>query len=484
MTKDHRSKDPTKFSLTKHFDATTDPHRLIPQLKTETSLGLSGAPVTDLKIVKFLYAQNQTSAIFRLYGLGMNGSNNVKIYKFNIDGSSNLDIENWLAATNGESSSGARSEDVFFYYKGFIYTMAGGSSLNRYDTLEAIAFADGYQTVTYTQAVQPVHHSADDIAYFFGDHIVYALDNTSWEGAVLTLPDNMQIVGACEDGNYLAITMMTKGSLDKKIITYLWDRDSSLSTISERISFGEGSFIAQASLDGELITVMHFYIDSLYGAGRWKLLIKRARGDQGETINEVLVDTAIPVFKRVSTVKDNKLYFAASAPLNGDTRLGIWSVDSLGRLSIEFIEEQATSYDGIFRTAGLWWIAHSGNGSVTRTDDDGAYSTTLASVYESLILDEGDPDITKKLLGASVTYQPLPVAGKVVLKYRKDGGTVWTEIFTDTTDDSLEHSSNNIESTGDTLPSYGGLEFRIESYGGAVITSLRFESEIIDDGPY
>lgn len=480
---DRRTKDRRKYSLTKHFDAYTYPHKLVPHFKTEASLGLSGAPVTDLGLTKFLYAQNQSETLFRLYALG-SASGKVKLYRLDIDGSSNLDAENWVACTNGESGSGTRSENVFFYYKSFIFTISG-TNLNKFDTLEIAPFADGYKSLAATaNAVQPVHHHSDDCAYFFSDNIVYRLNDASWDGAVLTLPTDQQIVDAWQDGDYLKIACVTKGNLNVKSIVYSWDRDSSLTTLSQRCDAGEGKILYGANLGGNNIIVQDFYTNNSLGKGEWKLLIKRIDGTQAVLLSELIIDTASAAQKRTKFNTDQILYFPAKAQFNGDTRLGIWAVDGSGRIWLDTVEEQATSYDGIYRTANIWWIAHSADGHVTRSDDDGSYSATLPSVYESLIFDDGDLAITKKLVGVSVFFEPLPAGASVVLKYRQDGATDWTTIFTEAGDGEISHDSVNVESDNSPLAEYNENEFRIESYGGAAITGLYYKAETKDQAPY
>ena len=82
--------------------------------------------------------------------------------------------------------------------------------------------------------------------------------------------------------------------------------------------------------------------------------------------------------------------------------------------------------------------------------------------------------------------EPLPTAGQVVIKYRKDedlnDDTTWTTIFTNTTDNSISHDAVNI--SGEVLTQYKEIQFRIESTGGAVITGLKYKYEFIDKQLY
>ena len=176
------------------------------------------------------------------------------------------------------------------------------------------------------------------------------------------------------------------------------------------------------------------------------------------------------------------LFRSLKATLNGDTRYGIWAFDSLGRLSLDFIEEEVGTgnYVNIYATGNIWWIAHSNDGSVNRTNDQEIYTNT--SIYESLILNGGNSRLTKKLIGVEVMFEPLPANGQVVLKYRKDADldNAWATIYTYTTDDGISHGAINIEADGSSLPQYKEIQFRIESTGGAVITGLEIKEEVID----
>ena len=183
--------------------------------------------------------------------------------------------------------------------------------------------------------------------------------------------------------------------------------------------------------------------------------------------------------------------FALSTSTESTYHLGIWvfgrkNINSNFTLSLDYIEEgvdTANFYINSFGAAGdYWFINHSADGSITKTDDAGNY--TFTSLYESQTFNGGDSSETKKLIGVTVFTAPMPAAGQIVLKYRKDEDTSFTTIFTHTTDNSISHSAINIESSGATLPEYKEIIFRIESVGGAEITGLKFKSEIIDKDLY
>ncbi len=485
ISEDKRSKTSSKYSLTKHFDALTYPHKLVPYYTT-TNVETKSQLIKD-----FVFAPRSAST-YRLFGHGTT-IGGVNSCVFMID-PTDTDATWITEEVSNAGSALSRSLGCFAYYKNFIYMWGGGTKLIRFQYDSGAAFNDAYQSspsIAYTTIAKPVHHSADDILYLFSDNKVHTQTNstTGFNEAVLTLPDIYKITCACAYGTYLAIGCVTKRTYDQQSVVYLWDRDSSLTTLTERIDFGAGALTHLACLDNKLIGVVNYYLDdslNLYKAG--KVIVKQASGQTTITLNEMTSDSPVSAYMSISEfIENNILYIPMAIPLNGDTRNGIWAINSNGRMYIDFVEEEVDSattktYQAIFKVAGYWWIAHSADGSINRTVTTRAYSSTMASIYESLIFNAGDSSLTKKLLGVEVMTEPLPSGASVVLKYRKDGDLdgSWTTIFTEATDDSVSHGAVNIESSGASLSTYKEVQFRIESLGGAVITGLKIKEEIID----
>lgn len=491
ISEDKRSKASNKFSITKHFDAQTFPHKLVPHIKTEA------VENKTYDITKFLNSIKRNGTTEYIYGFGIEvGSGKAKVYRMLVNGTT------WASGANNTSGL-AKKDGVFFEYKGYIYMYfgSGGTSrLIRYDTSGASAFEDNVianvfskTAISFTTVVQPVHHPADDIAYFFYDNKVHALNDTVWsDPADLILPDNLKIVDACAYGNYLAIACVTKSIANPKSIVYLWDRDSSLATLTERLDFDTGKILFIANLNNKLIAVMDVGSNNIMSLDKIKYLIKQAQGQFGVTINELVADEILgqqsTEFSKV--VDGDRLYFARQIPLNGDVRNGIWVVDSNGNISLDTIEEEiltATNkrIDGILKTLSTWWISHSADGSVNRSDLNKAYSTTLPSTYESLIVngDKKHRAMKKKLISVGVMTEPMPTAGKIVLSYRKDEDLdgSYTTVYTDTTNDQTYHEAINIESTGADLEQGIEFQFLAESTGGAVIIGIKYKYELVND---
>lgn len=487
LVEDKRTKSLIHFSLTKHFDAFTYPHKLVPYRSTVAEEDKTKG------ITNFLYVPCTIDAVatYRLIGYGQTTSLNGKptIYTYDIDTSF---VGNWTETGAPESTRAGRVSEVFFYYKDYVYMFTNnsgaGQSLCRVHLTDFALTDDWKDFAANAVTTQPVHHPSDDIAYFFHGNTVSRLNDATWAADVLTFPTDCYISAACAYGNYLAIATVTKGNFPRSVV-YLWDRDSSLTTLTERIDFGVGKIVHLANLEGKLIAVMNYFIDSIGTIlGNGKILIKQASGQFGITINELEVDTSqssnisLPPIRYVG---NDKLYFVTAARLNGDYRNGIWAVDSTGRLTLDFVEEETGNgaYQGIYKTGNMWWIAHSADYSVNRTNDAVAYSYT--SIYESLI-NGGDARIDNRKINllerVAVMCEPLPSGASIVFKYRKDADLdgSWTTIFIHTTVDSMGHDTNKIETNGNPLPEFSEIQFRIESTGGAEITGFEFDSNPTD----
>jgi hypothetical protein len=477
MTNDRRDKNSNRFALARHFDVSSYPHKLVPY--PAASQADNSGNDKPYKIKKFLY-EEYSAGNYRNYGFGyVAAGSKCSVYYHNGTG--------WVQTANSDSTLGARNEDVFFFYKGFIY-MWGNTLLKRYDVTAASAFEEDCvlnvfaktAVTAFTTAVQPVLNTFDDVAYFFTDNYVHTLNNTVWTTNALTLPSTLRITAACQYGNNLAIACSTKKSQGNNNVVFLWDRDSSLTTLTDRLDFGTGVIEQMRVLNNKLIAVVN---DTL------TVKSKTISGNFGVTLSQI---TSEGLGSAVSTVKtnfvyDDKIWFPMDVDAETD-RLGIWTVDEFGKFNLEFIVDEATSYQGIFWDGTALWVAHTNDGSVSKcTFQTAAYSSSMASSYESLIIGSGT--VNNKLVSAGVSVESTgEVSGKFALYYRltQRGATIptaWVAIFTDANDSDVYHEAVNIESSGDALPEFREIQFRIESNSGAVITGLKIVYEEINNNP-
>jgi hypothetical protein len=285
-------------------------------------------------------------------------------------------------------------------------------------------------------------------------------------------------------------------------VVYLWDM-SSTTTPSDVIDWGEGTLRTLANVEGRLVGVSDKYLTSTLGLTRGSMVVRAWAGGIAQVMKEVVANqtvtadaTAFPNtitrFPNKAVVKGNKMYWVASVPFDLSTstestyHLGIWvfgrkNIDSNFALAVDFVEEAVASGNFFINSFGVagdyWFINHSTGGKVTSTDNSANY--TYTSIWESQIFNGGDIASYKDLVDVTVGTVPLPTAGQVVLKYRTDSQTSYTTIFTNTTDNSISHTANNIESSGAALPKdFKEIQFRIESTGNAEITELSFRLEL------
>lgn len=470
-----------KYSLTKHFDAFTYPHKLVPWNKTQ-------APDNYVKaynVRNFAYAAGK----FYLLGDAQSGTAS-RVQVFQDDG--NLaSPDSFSTSTNGLGTTSNKSTDIFFPYKTFIFIYVNGAQIDRFDTAGG-GYSSAYQSISYSFATQalPVWHKADDCAYFFADNLVHRLNNTSWSATVQQVPSNMRIVTACEDGNNLTLGCVTTDTVNPRSIAFVWDRDSSLATFSRQVDFGEGTLKHLVNLDGRLIGVVDFYTESSLGLRIGKVYIKDGTvGNSARILNELDIQgatTRTGSLSNTRVIRDNKLYFPMSVPVTNDDRFGIWVVDSAGRATLSVVEESVSAtgfFYAIYATGNVWWIAHSTDGSVSRSSyTPSDFSTTNASIYETLIFTGGDSSQQQKLLSITAITEPLALSGSTAtLKYRKDEETSWTTIFTQTNaTNSLKHTAINIEASGNNLPTSREIQFQLSSTSGAAVTGLKAKFETVD----
>jgi hypothetical protein len=275
---------------------------------------------------------------------------------------------------------------------------------------------------------------------------------------------------------------------------YLWDRDSSLTTVSDVIDFGEGFDLKIGVVDGFLVGLIVKTPNSMISVNTGAIIAKVMTNKIATTVFQRKETSGLAIGSYI--VKENKFYFVCNADINDhntESTYGVWCLsrkpDGTWNMSVDQVMDNvgASVITAAGSFADFWFLVNS-TGTIVKTNDTLGGSYLFSSVYESQIYNGSiygyDSTFTKKLIGVSVTHEKLPTDGQAVLAYRADGAVAWTTIFTNTTNDSLSHEAINIESSGANLPQYKEIEFRIESTGGAVITGFSFKEEFIDKRLY
>src|SRR3990167_3503304 len=460
----------------------------------------------NAKLCKFLAARNAVNDGTIQYALGVvSGTTRAKIFiKSTAAGGS------WDEATTGEDSNTGMNENLFVFYKNKIFGARNGSHIWQFE-ISSNTFTTAHQAVTYTQIFQGLVHSKDDILYvpYYNGTASYiaSYNDSSWNLTALTLPTSMIPVCISEYGNYLAIACKQKNIQSGPSVVYLWDRDSSLSTLSESINWGPESLEMIEEIDGALVGVSVFANTSTETiTTRPKIVFKVYAGGSpraqqfleipltSSTVNANQLPT-VNLTNGVAMVKqkeNNRVLFNLSCEINSVQYDAIWAIARLadGSLSVSIdrlmnndtaLTSNLVEPKGFFKFGDYMVVGFEDNGTyVANMTINAATFTAQTSVYESLVF--GESYLKFKLKSAGVMTEPLLAAGQVVLKYKIDAETSFTTIFTHTTDDSLFHEAINIESSGNALPEFRELTLRIESTGGAVVTGFWAQAEEKPEG--
>lgn len=476
IVSDSRDTRSNVSSLVKHFDIFTRPFRLSPHRGVEDG----NSAQTSQNIRKMLYYNS------KVFGIGAAK----EVYS-----RSDLTGNTWTVLTNGTAASGTFNSDVFVEYQGYGYGWYASANIWKVDLADSAAFTNTDNTVTGV-GVQGLVHSKDDILYMpynaSGQGFIASNNAGTWNDTALTLPKGRLISSVSEYGNYLAIA--TKPQYYGNSVVYLWDRDSSLTTLSESIDFGSGNLELLEEIDGYLIGIS--IEGALSTAIKPRIVFRRYSGGKPTVFKELQLSSAVALNIADKQKVSSRLYFLMGIELDGVELEGVWSVGRSSQnqeFTVSFSHDPvaaggtAVSSLNNFLLVGDYMFVVYNNGADTMSKtSDNTVVFNVTSIYESQKFDNEDASLKKQLKGVSVTTAPLPSAssGQIVLKYRVDEETSWTTIFTNSTANSLSHSAVNIESTGASLPEYNEIQFRIESTGNAEITSLMFDAVITGKRPY
>jgi len=474
ISDDPREDNSTKFQVTRHFDIFSNPTRLTPyrSLEVDTNDGSTDTGLKQYIVRDTLYH----SASAKLYGLGQNGAGNTKIVLKN-----DATTGNWTLPASSEGN-GAVQYGCLVEYKDYLWGFQGTTQVFRWGLLSGTpAITNTQGTVgTITSVAQGVIAKDDNLYLPYNNKLARVTSGGTVNDAVLTLPTNFKITSICNYGSYLAIACAPVSTFNGVSKVFLWNLTST--DVQEAIDWGEGELRILETIEGLLVGVTDRYLNNATGAGRGSMIIQVYTGGAPQVVKEVftqaLTGKSIPLSK---AVKNNRLFFAAKIMTNNagtEYNEGLWSFGRKNAnypfaLSLDVIDSNVNA-TGIqaFGTAGnFFFISHSGDGSLDKTNDMAVYAFT--SVYETQVMNFGDAGITKQLLGCSLYCLPLPSGATLTLKYKRDSETVFTTIGSITTTNEVSRDFVNIESTGVDFGTGKEFTFRIESTGGAEVTGYK-----------
>lgn len=494
MTADPRESDFRYCRVVKNFDIGTYATKLVPYRSAESG----NANANTDRIQNFTVAL-RTGTTYSLYGLGLS-SGKPKVFYKNLTASTttDLDDDDWASATNGDvSGATAGSFETFVYYKnqGEIYGARDSRYLFAFSpTGTAMVDSEYDHGSAWANITEGLVHSKDDICYIGIDNIIISKNGAAGFATALTLPADKRITSLCEYGDYLAIAAEPISGVGKSVV-YLWDRDSTLSTLSEVIDWGEGSLQIIEEIEGHIIGISIYSRNTSLTAATFqsKLTFRQYAGGEALVFAEIISDQANNQLRPYKQKSDQYLYFTLAITIDSQLQQGVWKIGrvkptdpfavSIDR-TLSNDDTGLSGPNGFYKLGDYMFIAYTDVTGTTyylsKTKDSSSYTAT--SSYESLKITGEDISTTKKLDAVTIMTEFLPAGASVLVKYKKDEETSWTTILTHDTDDEIRLSAINIQSTGVELPTFKELQFQITSTGGGVITGLKYKyTEIKDD---
>lgn len=476
---DIRKPSLSEFQITKHFDIFSNPNRLTPyrSLEADTETSVSA---TDLKqyVVRDVFYASESA---KLYGLGQTGAGLTKIL-YKADATSGL----WTVPSSSEGN-GAVKYGCFFEYKDYAWGFQGTNQIFKWGLLSGTpSITNSVSTVgaTITSVANGIIASDGNGYMAYNNVIVRIAPGGTITDSAKTVPTNFKITSLTNYGSYMAIGCSPISTYNGQSKVFIWNLSSDL--FADTIDWGEGELRVLENIEGQLVGITDRYLNNSTGAGRGSMIIQVYAGGSATVFKEIftqaLTGKTIPTSK---AVKNNRLFWSAKIMTNsaGTTyNEGIWSFGRKNSnypfaLTLDIVDENvSTSGIQAFGTAAnYFFIAHSNDGSLDKTNDSASY--TFTSVYESQIFDFGDPALNKKMELFTLYTSPIPSGGSVTVKYRMNAETSYTTIGTLSTQSAISRSFLNIESTGASFPSFQELQIRIESTGGVEVTGYKIKTQ-------
>lgn len=463
------------FAITKHFDIFSNPNRLTPyrSLENDTETSISTTDLKQYLVRDFVYA----TASAKLYGLGQTSGGLTKIVQ-KADATKGL----WTTPANSEGN-GAVKNGCFFEYKDYLWGFQGTLSLFKYGLLSgtpSITNAAATVGATITSVANGVI-AADGNAYLAYNNVVVRIQPAGTiTDSAKTIPDTYKITSLTNYGSYLAIAASPKSSFNGQSKVFIWNLSSDL--FAETIDWGEGELRILELVEGMLVGVTDLYLNNSTGAGRGSMIVKGYTGGSAQVLKEIFTEAltgkTIPTSK---VVKNGRLFWAAKIMTNSagtEYDEGLWSFGRKNSaypfaLTLDVICEEVDTdgIQGFGSAANFFFIAHSGDGSISKTNDSSTF--TYTSVYESQIINVGDPCLTKKIDQFTVYTAPLPSGASITVKYRIDDDSSFTTIGTYSTTGGISRDFFNNESLSVDFPTFQEIQIKLESTGGAEITGWK-----------
>lgn len=485
ISDDVRLQIKNQFAVSQHFDIYSNPARLSPYRSFEDAQDDGVVSATGMKQyeVQNFWPSNVSG---RLYGLGKQTSfSRPKIfYKTDPTDSS------WTLPATAEGGA-ALVKGCFFEWASCLWMFSGSTNVSKW-TVGSTFTDTAMSTATAINGVaQGIVSPTDNNAYMFyyttadlKSHVVRITSAAVLSDDVLPLPVGYRVKSACLWGNYIAIALVTGGAGGaNKSIVILWD--PVLDNFSEIIDFGDGEINSIENVEGSICAFIDGTMSNLVSVTGGTFVVRMWGGGAVQTVKSVKNTTIISsgLFGSQKILKDFRMYVSANLTFNGATYIGVWSFGRKGpsypfalTCALSDNANSPTVINGFSNMGDYWFLAENSDGTIRKTNDQATFSET--SILESQKYNGGRFDLRKLLHSVFVTTVPLPAAGQIVLKYRKDEETAYTTLFTETTDNNILTELG--AASGVSLPEFKEIQFRVESTGGAEITSWGFRFTTLD----
>lgn len=490
LAEDVREPKTNTFSYATGFDTFSNAHRLTPYRTMETESVDSGTlanfVMTDVVIMKDATGSN-------IYALGQAGAadTNVKFFQK----ATAMDISAaFQACTGGEDTTNNVIANTLQAYNSKLYALKTDNTntflveYNRQTTTTSTV-QDGSTLTTLNGvavSVKPYPHPMDDIMYIGHANWISKLDGTTLTRNVLELPSDRTVTSITDFGAYLAIgTSPTVGGLSSKV--YLWNRDTSLTTVTEVIDFGEGELKVLQNIGGTLVAIMSNRIptsNTVFNL-KTKLSLRVYSGGPVQTVKQITTTSETFTLHTFKAKQSNKLFFACSASVNGTAINQVW-VAGLNEanqwfMSPDRLVNNNTALTGMvngFNLLGDYlWVGFNNNGSFFRT----RYASDIfpTATYESLTNHSMDlEDRTKKKKLHFVSAAKAITTGQLAVSVSVDGGA-YQAVVTLAASTALVKKESKL-ATGTPFTDGYEFKFKVESTLGAEPTELKYAYEVIE----
>lgn len=362
------------------------------------------------------------------------------------------------AGSNGTYAS------VIIYYNGYFFGLWAGTHLWRI-TSGGVNLT--YQARTYTNYADFLIHSKDGLLYIPTDNILSVFNGSSLTTG-LTLPTYFVITSIAEQGDYIMI--VGYDSKTNNSTAYLWDRDSSLATLTAKYDLGSERALHNATISGTPVIIsIKTNTSNTDITEKESLIIRALSGDKFVVLNEYIFDDLGIGGKFID---NNGLYFTGAFQEYGgssefDPHCCVFKLDNNLKLSIAHnlavndTSGSALKLTGLLRDGDGFWIGGGTDGAWNTVNNYGTASIIEINPYEAQNL-ANNIDV----VGITLTYEALPNGAEIKVYSRADSTLSWgTAIATFDENDSVKGSA-----TCQDLSTAKTRQFRIESTGGATIT--------------